>query len=95
MPAPKMKAIIAAAANSRLAKMRISSSARGVCSSHRMKPTAAAAPTSEAQDDGVGAPALALAVGDAGHQAEQPGAQQREAQPVERRDLPRHAAASA
>ena len=30
MPAPKMKAITAAEANSRLAKMRMSSSARGV-----------------------------------------------------------------
>ena len=71
MPAPKMKAIMAAAENSMLAKMRTSSSARGVCSSHRMKATAGQGADREAQHDGVGAPALALAVGDAGHQAEQ------------------------
>ncbi len=44
MPAPKMKAIIAAAENSMLVKMRTSSSARGVCSSHRMKATEETAP---------------------------------------------------
>ena len=44
MPAPKMKAIIAAAENSRLAKMRTSSSARGEWSSHRMKATAEPTP---------------------------------------------------
>lgn len=38
------------------------------------------------EDDGVGGPALALAVGDAGHQAQQGGTQQAEAQPVEGRD---------
>ena len=45
MPKPNTKAIIAAAANSTLAKIRISIIARGVCSSHRMKAAAARPPT--------------------------------------------------
>ncbi len=44
MPAPKMKAISAAAENSTLAKMRMSIIARGVCSSQKMKATVASPP---------------------------------------------------
>ena len=66
--------------------MRTSSRARGRAELPQDEGDAGRRADHEAQHDDVGAPALALAVGDPGHQAEQRGAQESEAQPVEGRD---------
>src|ERR1700682_5120014 len=80
-----MKATTEAAANSRWANMRMSSSGWATVSSQSTKPNAAAAPEAQPQRERVGRPAFALAVADAGHQAEQRRHHQGKADPVEAR----------
>ena len=90
MPAPKMKAITAVGGEFEIGEdAHVEQRARRMeLPQHEAHGRHGA--EHQAEHDDVGVPALALAVGDAGHQAPQADAEQREAQPVEGRDLARH-----